>query len=128
MAVRRLVPGGVDAVIDTAVVGVPAHEALRGGGTFVALVAPFAPPPLRATRVLVAEVFADGARLTELSALVDAGQLTLRVAETMPLADLAKAHELLTAGGIRGRSSCCPDIVDPVEVEDLADLGRNGVS
>jgi len=47
------VPGGVDAVIDTAVAGIAALEALRGGGTFVALVRLFAPPPIRGTRVLV---------------------------------------------------------------------------
>jgi hypothetical protein len=41
-SVRNLAPSGVDAVIDTAVIGIVAHEALRGGGTFVALVAPLA--------------------------------------------------------------------------------------
>ncbi|MFG1922462.1 NADP-dependent oxidoreductase [Cryptosporangium sp. NPDC048952] len=107
-AVRAVVPGGVDAVVDAAVIGVPAHEALRGGGTFVALVAPFAPPPLRATRVVVQEVFADGTRLTELSALVDAGQLTLRVAGTFPLDTIADAHERLAAGGLRGRLVLTP--------------------
>lgn len=107
-AVRGVVPGGVDAVIDTAVVGIAAHEALRGAGTFVALVAPFAPPPLRATRVVVQEVFADGARLAELSAMVDAGRLTLRVAQTLPLADVALAHQRLAGGGLRGRLVLVP--------------------
>jgi NADPH:quinone reductase-like Zn-dependent oxidoreductase len=102
-AVRSVVPGGVDAVIDTAVVGIVAHEALRGGGTFVALVAPFAPPPIRGTKVVVQEVYADGARLTELSALVEAGRLTLRVAQTIPLVEAAKAHQLFESGGQRGR-------------------------
>lgn len=102
-AVRRVVPGGVDAVIDAAVLGIRAHDALRGAGTFVALVAPFAPPPIRGTRVVVQEVFADGARLTELSALVDAGRLTLRVARTFPLEQAAAAHTLLESGGVRGR-------------------------
>jgi NADPH2:quinone reductase len=107
-AVREVVPGGVDAVVDAAVAGVTAHEALRGGGMFVALVAPFAPPPLRATRVLVQEVWADGGRLTELAALVDAGLLTLRVAETLPLEGAAEAHERLAAGGVRGRLVLVP--------------------
>jgi NADPH:quinone reductase len=62
-AVRNLIPGGVDAVIDAAVLGISAHNTLRGGGTFVALIRPFAPPPIRGTRVVVAEAFADGARL-----------------------------------------------------------------
>ncbi|WP_410812610.1 NADP-dependent oxidoreductase [Micromonospora sp. 067-2] len=102
-AVRAVVPGGVDAVVDAAVIGVAAHEALRGGGVFVALVAPFAPPPLRATRVVVQEVHADGAHLAELSALVDSGQLSLRLAGRLPLGEVAAAHERLTVGGLRGR-------------------------
>lgn len=102
-AVRAVVPGGVDAVIDAAVLGIAAHDALRGGGTFVALVAPFAPPPIRGTRVVVQEVHADGARLAELSALVDTGRLTLRVARTLPLTEAAQAHALVEAGGLRGR-------------------------
>jgi NADPH:quinone reductase len=106
--IRRVIPGGVDAVIDAAVAGVSAHEALRGGGTFIALVAPFAPPPLRATRVLVQEVFADGTRLSELSALVDAGRLTLRVAAVLPLSEVATAHDRLEAGGMRGRIVLVP--------------------
>ncbi|MFC7711642.1 NADP-dependent oxidoreductase [Micromonospora lupini] len=107
-AVRAVVPGGVDAVVDAAVVGVAAHEALRGGGTFVALVAPFAPPPLRATRVVVQEVRADGARLAELSALVDGGQLSLRLADRLPLIEVAAAHERVAAGGLRGRLVLVP--------------------
>jgi NADPH2:quinone reductase len=108
VAVRTLIPGGVDAVIDAAVLGIGAHEALRGGGTFVALVAPFAPPPIRGTRIIVQEVVADGARLAELSALVDAGLLTLRVAETFPLLEAAAAHARLAAGGLRGRIVLVP--------------------
>ncbi|MFG1881609.1 zinc-binding dehydrogenase [Micromonospora sp. NPDC049102] len=107
-AVRALVPGGVDAVVDAAVVGVTAHEALRGGGFFVALVAPFAPPPSRSTRVVVQEVCADGARLAELSALVDSGRLTLRLAHRLPLGEVATAHERLATGGLRGRVVLVP--------------------
>jgi NADPH:quinone reductase-like Zn-dependent oxidoreductase len=107
-AVRATVPGGVDAVVDAAVAGVTAHEALRAGGVFVAPVAPFAPPPLRDTRVVVPEVWADGGRLTELAALVDAGLLTLRVADVLPLARVAEAHRRLTAGGVRGRLVLVP--------------------
>jgi NADPH:quinone reductase-like Zn-dependent oxidoreductase len=102
-AVRHLVPSGVDAVIDTALIGIAAHEALRGGGTFVALVAPFAPPAIRGTNVVVQEVYADGARLAELSALAEAKQLTVRVAQRIPLAEAAKAHRLVEGGGQRGR-------------------------
>lgn len=106
--VRKLVPGGVDAVVDAAVLGIVAHGALRSGGTFVALVRPFAPPPVRATRVVVQEVYADGARLTELAALVDFGVLDLRVAETLGLDEAARAHALVEAGGLPGRVVLVP--------------------
>ena len=107
-AVRRIVAGGVDAVIDAAILGITAHQALRGAGTFVALVAPFAPPPIRGTRVVVQEVFADGNRLTELSKLVDDGALTLRVARAFPLDQAREAHELLETGGVGGRIILTP--------------------
>jgi NADPH:quinone reductase-like Zn-dependent oxidoreductase len=107
-AVRALFPGGVDAVIDAAVLGIAAHQALRSGGTFVSVVLPFTPPALRNTTVHSFLVWADGARLAELAALVDAGRLTLRVADTLPLTDAAAAHERLAAGGVRGRLVLVP--------------------
>ncbi|MBB3084045.1 NADP-dependent oxidoreductase [Geodermatophilus sabuli] len=106
--VRRLVRGGVDAVIDAAVLGVAAHDALRSRGTFVALVRPFAPPPIRATRVIVHEVAADGRALAELVRLADAGVLTPRVSEVVPLEHAARAHALLEQGGLRGRVVLTP--------------------
>jgi NADPH:quinone reductase-like Zn-dependent oxidoreductase len=107
-AVRTLVPGGVDAVIDSAVLGITALDALRAEGTFVALVAPFAPPPIRGTRVLVQEVWADGARLAELVALVPAGHLRPRVARVLPLTEAVEAHRLVEMGGLRGRIVLAP--------------------
>lgn len=101
-AARAIVPGGVPAVVDAALLGIDAHDALRPGGRFVALVRPFAPPPVRGTSVVVQEVAGDGARLTELAALVDFGVLTLRVDEVVPLDKAAHAHALVEAGGRRG--------------------------
>jgi NADPH:quinone reductase-like Zn-dependent oxidoreductase len=57
---------------------------------------------------VVQEVFADGARLTELAALVDFGLLDLRVAEVVPFADAARAHALVEAGGLAGRVVLVP--------------------
>jgi NADPH:quinone reductase-like Zn-dependent oxidoreductase len=51
---------------------------------------------------------ADGAALAGLSALAASGKLTLRVAETYPLADAARAHQRLEAGGLRGRLVLIP--------------------
>jgi NADPH:quinone reductase-like Zn-dependent oxidoreductase len=104
-AVRQLYPGGVDAALDAAVLGTPALEAVRGNGTFVnfAGVAGGGPLGLRGIRVASVLVHADGGALRALSTLAARGRLTLRVADTLPLADAVKAHELLAAGGVRGR-------------------------
>jgi NADPH2:quinone reductase len=102
-AVRAAVPGGVDGAIDAALIGPPAHDAVRGGGSFIAVAAGAAPYPLRGTRVENVWIRADGAALAELVDLVEAGLLTLRVAETLPLTAAVRAHERLAAGGLRGR-------------------------
>jgi len=106
--VRALVPGGVHGVLDAAVLGLPALDALRGGGSFVSVIAGVAPPPLRGTRVSTLFVRADGARLAELVSLVEAGTLTPRVAETFPLEKAAAAHQRLAEGPVRGRLVLLP--------------------
>jgi NADPH:quinone reductase len=107
-AVRTLLPGGVDAAIDGATVGLRALDAVRGGGAYIAVAAGAAPPPLRGTRVTNVWIRADGARLAELVSLVDTGRLTLRVAGTYPLAEAAAAHKRLAEGGLRGRLVLVP--------------------
>jgi NADPH:quinone reductase-like Zn-dependent oxidoreductase len=106
-AVRELVPGGVDAVFDAAVLGYPALDAVRADGAFAAFTGA-GPVPLRGIRVVPVTIHAGGAALTGLSGLAAAGKLTLRVAGTYPLADAAKAHERLQAGGVRGRLVLVP--------------------
>jgi NADPH:quinone reductase len=106
-AVRALVPGGVDAAMDAAVLGYPALDAVRAGGLFAAFVG-LGPESLRGIRVVPVNIHADGAALTRLSALAAAGKLTLRVAGTYPLADAALAHARLEAGGLRGRLVLIP--------------------
>jgi NADPH:quinone reductase-like Zn-dependent oxidoreductase len=102
-AVRRVIPGGVDGALDAAVIGVSALDRVRGGGSFVAVSAGSAPVPLRGTRVHNVWIPTDAPRLAELAALVDAGRLTSRVAETQPLGAEAAVHERLATGGLRGR-------------------------
>lgn len=45
----------------------------------------------------------SGAELAELGRMADAGQLTVSVAETFPLADLAAAFELSRSGHTAGK-------------------------
>jgi NADPH:quinone reductase-like Zn-dependent oxidoreductase len=97
-SVRQAVPGGVDGVLDAAVLGVRALDALRGGGVFASVIAGAMPPPLRGTRVANVWVRADGTRLAELIPRV-----TPRVAGTLPVSEVADAHRRLEKGGLRGR-------------------------
>lgn len=106
--VRALVPAGVDAVVDTANLGTAAHEALRGAGTFVALVRPFAPLPLRGTTVAVQESWADPERLAEVVSLVETGVIETPSARAYPLAAAAEAHAAMEKGGLRGRVVLVP--------------------
>ncbi|MEV4180553.1 NADP-dependent oxidoreductase [Streptosporangium canum] len=107
-AVRELVPGGTHGAIDAAVIGTAALTAVRNGGSLVAVLGGTAPVPLRGTRVSNVWIRADGARLAELARLADEGRLTLRVADALPLAEAAAAHERFTAGGLRGRLVLLP--------------------
>ncbi|WP_206788311.1 NADP-dependent oxidoreductase [Amycolatopsis sp. MtRt-6] len=106
--VRAVVPGGVDAALDTALLGLDALDAVRGGGEFVAFAAGAAPIPLRGIRVRGVWIRADGERLAELARLAENGTLPLRVAGVRPLAEAAIAHERLAAGGLRGRLVLTP--------------------
>jgi NADPH:quinone reductase len=106
-AVRDLVPGGVDAVFDAAVLGYPAMDTVRGGGVYVNFV-PVDPLPIRGIRVLPVHIRADGAALAGLSSLAGDGRLTLRVAGTYPLEQAAEAFLRLAKGGLRGRLVLVP--------------------
>lgn len=97
--VRGLVPGGVDAALDTAGLGVRAQAAVRNRGGYVTVVGGSVPPPLRGIRVHQQWISADGVALGELAAM----GLSLRVADVLPLARAAEAHRRLAAGGLRGR-------------------------
>ena len=102
-AVRQVLPHGVDGALDAAVAGITALDAVRDGGSFVAVAAGAAPAPLRGIRVRNVWIRTDAPRLAELAALADAGRLTPRVASIRPLGEVADAHRRLAQGGLRGR-------------------------
>ncbi|WP_067574637.1 NADP-dependent oxidoreductase [Nocardia acidivorans] len=99
---------GVDALIDAAVRGPDLIAAARDDGRFVALLPPAAPESERGITVHTVQQSPNGPRLAELAGLVDAGTLTLRVADTLPLAEAAAAHARLEKGGVRGRLVLLP--------------------
>jgi NADPH:quinone reductase-like Zn-dependent oxidoreductase len=104
-AVRALYPGGVDAVIDAALLGPAVLPAVRDGGQLLA-VRPFQGETERDVKIQLVQVgqhLHEGQRLAELADLVRNGVLTLRVAAALPAAQAAQAHRRLEAGGVRGR-------------------------
>ncbi|MEV1009836.1 zinc-binding dehydrogenase [Streptomyces sp. NPDC049881] len=106
-AVRALVPGGVDGALDAAALGVAALAAVRTRGAFTAVLGG-QPLPLRGIRVRNQWIAADGEALAALAGRAAAGELTPRVAGTVPLADAARAYERLAAGRLRGRLVLTP--------------------
>src|SRR3990172_2399475 len=103
--IRRIVPAGVDGLIDAAVIGAPILPAVRDGGGLAA-VRGFEGETERGItihQVRVADYVQNQAALDRLGHLVAQGKLTLRVAETFPPERAAEAHRRLEAGGVRGR-------------------------
>lgn len=101
---RRLVPGGVHAALDTAGIGIRALAAIRNRGCFVTVVGGADPVPLRGITIHHEWIHADGKALARL-----AGQeLTVRVADILPLHAAAEAHIRLTAGHFSGRLVLTP--------------------
>ncbi|WP_409467501.1 NADP-dependent oxidoreductase [Streptomyces sp. HC307] len=106
-------PEGVDGLVDAAVIGSAAVAgAVRDGGVIVTLLGegPHAISPaelrrrsLRTSMVFVPDYLDDRARLDRLRSQVEAGELTLRIARVLPAEQAAEAHQLLEAGGVRGR-------------------------
>ncbi|MER8183269.1 NADP-dependent oxidoreductase [Kitasatospora sp. NPDC094015] len=101
-AVQRLAPGGVDAVLDTALTGAALLPAVRADGVFLAVRPPAAPESERGIKVVVVNVRPDGHQLGELTKLAEDGRLTTRIAGTHPLTEVAAAHEHAARPGIRG--------------------------
>ena len=102
-ALRAVRPEGVDAVLDTAMLGQAIIGAVVDGGTFVTTRLDALPQVERGIRVRLTQVGGDAATLTTLSDLASSGDLALRVAATYPLEQAAKAYARLVEGGLPGR-------------------------
>ncbi|MEU3183583.1 NADP-dependent oxidoreductase [Streptomyces sp. NPDC006923] len=109
--VREVVPGGVKALVDAALMGPEALPAVRPGGQ-IALVRGEGEPgtsPLGAHQdVTVRSVFVPEYRyaddkLDALRVLAEEGRISLRVADEFPADRAAEAHRRFEAGGVRGR-------------------------
>jgi NADPH:quinone reductase len=103
--VRAAVPAGVDAVIDLARLNELVVPAVRDGGK-IATVRGFQAEPERGITyhpVVVYSYAREQAKLDRLRQQAEAGELTLRVARTLPAERAAEAHRIMEAGGTRGR-------------------------
>jgi NADPH:quinone reductase-like Zn-dependent oxidoreductase len=103
--IREHFPDGVDGLADGALLNELALPAVRDGGA-VATVRGYqgnGERDLRVSPVMVGRYAEERGKLDELRELAEAGRLTLRVAEVLPAAAAAEAHERLAAGGVRGR-------------------------
>ncbi|MFE9567380.1 NADP-dependent oxidoreductase [Streptomyces sp. NPDC006692] len=107
-AVRAVLPGGADGVLDTAVLGGPALAAVRDGGAYTGVFGPAAPESERGIRVDAVSVQSNADQLAELVFLAESGALTLRVARTFGFDEAAEAHALFGKGGTRGRLVLVP--------------------
>lgn len=103
--IRELVPEGVAGIADGAVLNGEVAPAIRDGGG-LAVVRGWNGDPGRGItvhRVMVVESAEDGAALDGLRKQVEQGVLSLRVARVFPADQAAEAHQVLEAGGTRGR-------------------------
>ncbi len=105
--VRQLVPGGVDGAVDAANLASGAADAVRHGGAFVSLLNS-APMARREVTMTNLAWHTDAERLAKLAAYAASGAITLRVAHTFPLEQIAEAHQTLATGGLRGRIVLVP--------------------
>jgi NADPH2:quinone reductase len=103
LRVRQYLPGGVDGSLDAAGLDNPSLDSVRDGGEHVNLNVTHRPAPLRAVRSQSLAVAADWQQLSVLASLAASGALRVRVATEFALSDVQAAHELLAAGGVRGR-------------------------
>lgn len=103
--VRNHFPDGVDGLADGSVQNDQVFGALRDGGAFTS-VRGYKGEPQRNIQFSTTWVTAyaeEHAKLDRLREQAEAGQLTLRVAQTYPAAQASDAHARLEAGGTRGR-------------------------
>ncbi len=106
-AIRAAAPDGVAGLADGSVQNELVLAALADGGAYTS-VRGWAGPDggerdITFSATWVVQYATDQARLDRLRAQAEAGEVTLRVAETYPADRASEAHRRLEAGGTRGR-------------------------
>jgi NADPH:quinone reductase len=103
--VRRVVPDGVDGVVDAAGLGEGAVAAVRDGGAVASLRGKvgLTTRGIEFKPVFVPDHLHDRNRLATVRGAASKGVLIPRIAETLPVSQVALAHQRLATGGARGR-------------------------
>jgi NADPH:quinone reductase-like Zn-dependent oxidoreductase len=98
-------PGGVDAVIDAAVLGNRIESAIRRGGQLATVGRGLisSSSDITVQHVAVPEYRLAVDKLDQLRALAEQRRISARVADVYPAEKAADAHRRLEAGGVRGR-------------------------
>jgi NADPH:quinone reductase-like Zn-dependent oxidoreductase len=94
---------GVDACLDTIGLGADALACVRDDGSFVTSVPTAVPDAQRGIDPGTVQVQPDSAGTTDLVGRAEAGELTVRVAKTLPLERFHEAYARLERGGVRGK-------------------------
>ncbi len=100
-AVRKIVPGGASALLDTASIGAPALAAVRDGGKYVTVTA--LPPAARGIDVFRSGGRMDAPALRALADMVSSGRLHTPVAAEYSIDDARVAYQAFAARTRRGR-------------------------
>jgi NADPH:quinone reductase len=99
--VREILPGGADALLDTASIAGPALAAIRDGGKYVTVTA--LPAPERGIDVFRSGGRMDGPALSTLADMAAAGRLHTPVTHTYSVDDTPVAYEAFARRSGRGR-------------------------
>jgi NADPH2:quinone reductase len=106
-ALRAACPGGVDGLIDAALIGKQISHLVRDGGGVVSLRSSYVidDPRLKTHFVSVGKGVEDRAKIERIARLLEAGKLTPRIAPggIFSAADAMKAYRMAKEGGFRGR-------------------------
>ena len=104
-AVRARFPNGVDGLADTALLGNKAAALVRDGGSAAAVrkTHSITDPRLRNCVISVINEMTNTAGLRVLAALLQAGKLTTRGGQRIPMRDAEQAHRIAEQGSLPGR-------------------------
>ena len=106
--VRGEWPEGVDACIDTVGLAADGVACVRDGGAFVTSMPTAVPGAAREIAPQTVQVQPDADALAGLADRAAAGELTVRIAEVLPLERFRDAYDKLERGGLHGKIVLTP--------------------